>query len=132
MAYLKPNALVKNVFNPIAKKLRLSGTNELVVKRRKSGEDQSIPVIPVEHAGAQYIVSTRGESEWVRNMRAAGGCDLRNKSGSQRLTATEIPVEQRAPIIASYRAKAGKTVETYWKQLPDDADHPVFRLDATR
>jgi hypothetical protein len=129
MAYLKPNAFVKNVFNPIAKKFRLSGTNELVVKRRKSGQDQSIPVIPVEHAGARYIVSTRGESEWVRNMRAAGGCDLRTKSGTEHLTATEIPVAERAPIIASYRETAGKTVDTYWKQLPDDADHPVFRLD---
>jgi deazaflavin-dependent oxidoreductase (nitroreductase family) len=129
VAYLKPNAFVKNVFNPIAKRFRMGGSEELVVKRRKSGEDQSIPVIPVEHEGARYIVSTRGESEWVRNIRAAGGCEVRSKSGAVRYTAAEVPVAERGPIIASYRAKAGKTVETYWKSLPDDADHPIFRIE---
>jgi deazaflavin-dependent oxidoreductase (nitroreductase family) len=129
MAYLKPNAFAKNVFNPIAKKFGLSGTNELIVRRRKSGEDQSVPVIPVEYDGSRYVVSTRGESEWVRNVRAAGVLEVRNKQGSERLTATELPVAERAPIIASYREKAGRTVETYWKKLPDDADHPVFRIE---
>jgi hypothetical protein len=27
-----------------------------------------------------------------------------------------------------YRPLAGKVVEGYWRQLPDDADHPVFAL----
>ncbi len=35
---------------------------------------------------------------------------------------------QRAPIIAAYRPLAGKVVEGYFRDLPDDADHPVFAL----
>jgi hypothetical protein len=128
MAYLKPPAFVKHVFNPIAKKFGMGGANELVVRRRKTGQEQSIPVIPVEHEGARYIVSTRGESEWVRNMRAAGGGELRGRSGSERFTVTEVPVAESGPIIATYRQVAGKTVEAYWNKLPDDADHPVFRV----
>lgn len=130
MAYLKPNAFVKNVFNPIAKKFGMGGANELVVKRRQSGAEQSIPVIPCELDGTRYIVSTRGESDWVRNMRAAGGGELRGKGGSERFTAAEVPVAERGPIIAQYREVAGKTVTTYWDKLPDDADHPVFRIEA--
>jgi hypothetical protein len=130
MAYLKPPAFVKHVFNPIAKRFGMGGATELLVKRRKTGEQQSIPVIPFEHDGSRYIVSTRGESEWVRNMRAAGGGELRGKSGSGRFTATELPVAECAPVIAKYRDVAGKTVEAYWKKLPDDADHPVFRLES--
>ena len=42
--------------------------------------------------------------------------------------AEEVPVGERAPIIAAYRAKAGREVDGYWKKLPADADHPVFRL----
>ena len=42
--------------------------------------------------------------------------------------ASEIPVEQRAPILAVYRPLAGKVVEGYWRQLPNNADHPVFAL----
>jgi len=48
--------------------------------------------------------------------------------GSTNYVASEIPVEQRAPILAVYRPLAGKVVEGYWRQLPDDADHPVFAL----
>ena len=35
-----------------------------------------------------------------------------------RYVASEIPVEQRAPIIAAYRPLAGKVVEGYWKSCP--------------
>jgi hypothetical protein len=48
--------------------------------------------------------------------------------GDQQYVATEIPVEQRAPILAAYKSKAGKVVDGYWRDLPDDADHPVFAL----
>lgn len=129
MAYLKPPAFVKHVFNPIAKRFEIGGANELLVRRRRTGEQQSIPVIPVEHEGSRYVVSTRGESEWVRNMRAAGACELRGKSGSERFSASEVPVAERGPIIAAYRDVAGNTAKAYWKKLPDDADHPVFRLE---
>jgi hypothetical protein len=129
MAYLKPPAFVKHVFNPIAKRFGIGGASELLVRRRKTGEQQSIPVIPVEYDGARYVVSTRGESEWVRNMRAAGACELSGKSGTARFTAVEVPVVERGPIIVAYREAAGKTVTTYWEKLPDDADHPVFRLE---
>jgi hypothetical protein len=63
VAYLKQRAFGKNVFNPIAKRFGIGGSTELIVARRKTGEEQSIPVIPVEHAGSRYIVSTRGESD---------------------------------------------------------------------
>jgi deazaflavin-dependent oxidoreductase (nitroreductase family) len=130
MAYLKPPLLVKRVFNPVAMKLGIGGSAELAVPRRRSGEEQRIPVIPVDHDGARYVVSTRGESDWVRNIRAAGRAELRGKNETGTFRVTEVPVEQRDPIIAAYRAKAGKTVEGYWNKLPDASDHPVFRLDA--
>jgi hypothetical protein len=124
MAYLKPNPFVRKVFNPVAMRLGVSGTEPLEVPRR-SGGTQRIPVIPVDHGGARYVVSTRGESDWVKNLRAAGGASI----GDETYRATEIPLAERDPIIAAYREKAGKTVEAYWKKLPDASDHPVFRLD---
>jgi deazaflavin-dependent oxidoreductase (nitroreductase family) len=131
VAYLKPPFFVRRVFNPLAMRLGLGGTQSLVVARRQSGEPQTLPVIPVEHEGQRYIVSTRGESDWVKNLRAAGGRgEIRRGEWSGPFQATEIPAEQRAAIIAAYREKAGKTVEAYWSKLPDDADHPTFRIDA--
>ena len=124
MAYLKPPVFVKRVFNPIAMRFGIGGSEALVVRRRTTGEPQRIPVIPVEHAGSRYVVSTRGESDWVRNVRAAGQVDV----GDTTFAVAEVPVAEREPIIAAYREKAGKTVKAYWEQLPDAADHPVFRL----
>jgi hypothetical protein len=128
MAYLKPPGFVRHVFNPLAMKFGISGTWTLVVKGRTSGAEQTIPVIPVEVDGVRYVVSTRGEAEWVRNARATGGLELRRKGAATRYSAREVPVGARGPIIEQYRAVAGKTVETYWKQLPDAADHPTFAL----
>jgi hypothetical protein len=125
MAYLKPKPFVKHVFNPMAKRFGISGAHTLAVKRRQTGETQEIPVIPAEHEGSRYIVSTRGESDWVRNMRAAGGCEI----DGEPFTATELPPEEREPVIAAYRQTAGKMVDGYWKKLPDAKDHPVFRID---
>lgn len=129
MAYLKPPLLVKRVFNPLAMRLGAWDTAALIVPRRRTGEPQRLPVIPVEHGGARYVVSTRGESDWVRNVRAAGGCEVHRKGRAEQYRAVEVPVEEREPIIEAYRAKAGKTVEAYWKKLPDPEDHPVFRLE---
>jgi deazaflavin-dependent oxidoreductase (nitroreductase family) len=129
MAYLKPNAFTRKVFNPVAARFGIGGSTTLVVPRRRTGAAQRIPVIPVEHEGSRYIVSTRGESDWVRNMRAAGGGEIESKGNLEAFRATEVPVEQREPILAAYREKAGKMVDTYWKQLPDPGDHPVFRVD---
>jgi hypothetical protein len=35
----------------------------------------------------------------------------------------------RSPVITAYVARAGRTVEGYFRTLPDPADHPVFRVE---
>ena len=129
MAYLKPGAITRKVFNPLAMKLGFWNVETLTVPRRKSGEPQSVPVIPVDYGGARYIVSTRGESDWVKNLRAAGGGELKRKGQAEKVQVVELPVEERPPVIDAYRAKAGKEVDRYFEKLPDPADHPVFRLE---
>jgi deazaflavin-dependent oxidoreductase (nitroreductase family) len=130
VAYQRPAWFTRKVFNPLAMATGISGTCRLVTPGRRSGEPKQVPVIPVEHEGARYIVSTRGDSDWVRNARGSGTVELRcRRGGSGRFRAVEVPVEQRAPIIAAYRARAGREVEVYWRRRPDAADHPTFRLE---
>ena len=128
MAYLKPPKFTSKIFNPIAASTGIGGSENLTVRGRNTGAPQSIPVIPVEVAGVRYLVSTRGESEWVRNLRADPAVVVSNKSGATTYRASELPVSERAPVIAAYREKAGKQVRGYWAKLPEDADHPVFAL----
>jgi deazaflavin-dependent oxidoreductase (nitroreductase family) len=128
VAYLKPPVFARRVFNPLAMRLRIGGSATLIVTRRQSGEPQRLPVIPVEHDGALHLVSTRGESDWVRNLRAAGGGELDDGAGPTPFRAVELAVEDRDPVLAAYRKRAGRTVDPYFKKLPAAGDHPVFRI----
>lgn len=125
MAYRKPSLFTRKVFNPLATRLGMGGSRELAVPGRRSGKIQRVPVIPVEHGGARYLVSPRGESDWVKNLRAAGGAEL----GSKPFRAVEIPVAEREPILTLYQRVAGKAVASHFKALPGAADHPVFRIE---
>ncbi|MDT5191956.1 MAG: hypothetical protein QOI28_4207 [Mycobacterium sp.] len=124
MAYLKPPWFTAKIFNRIAMATGIGNSETLTVTKRVSKQPQEIPVVVPDVDGVKYLVSTRGETEWVRNVRA----DPNVTVGKSRYVAVEVPVEQRAPILAVYRPLAGKVVEGYWRQLPDDADHPVFAL----
>ena len=129
MAYLKPPWFTAKVFNKIAMATGVSGSETLTVTARTSGQEQKIPVITVDVDDARYLVSTRGESQWVKNVRANPVVILDTKVGAARFTAAEVPVADRPPVLQAYRVKAGKTVDGYFTKLPDPADHPVFRLD---
>lgn len=47
----------------------------LDVRGRKSGRVFSTPVNLLELGGVQYLVAPRGNTHWVRNVRATGGLD---------------------------------------------------------
>ncbi|WP_406379225.1 nitroreductase family deazaflavin-dependent oxidoreductase [Streptomyces sp. NBC_01618] len=117
----------------------LQGSVELSVRGRKSGQPQRIPVNPHTHQGAQYLVSARGHSQWVRNMRAAGGGELRVGRRVRTFTAVEIADdEQKALVVRTYLERWGWQVNQYFQGVAaksTDAellaacpDHPVFRI----
>ncbi|MEU5659244.1 nitroreductase family deazaflavin-dependent oxidoreductase [Streptomyces sp. NPDC047737] len=119
--------------------LSLLGTAEMSVRGRKSGQLQRIPVNPHTHEGTQYLVSARGHSQWVRNMRVAGGGELRVGRKVRTFTAVEIADdEQKARIVRAYQKRWGWEVNQYFQGITaksTDAellaacpDHPVFRI----
>jgi deazaflavin-dependent oxidoreductase (nitroreductase family) len=122
MAYLKPGWFTATIFNKIAMATGISNTEMLTVTGRRSKQPQRIPVIPVEVGGTKYLVSTRGESEWVKNLRADSNATI----GSTAYVAREIPEQDRQAVLTAYRGKAGRAVEGYFRKLPREADHPVF------
>ncbi len=128
MPYLRPPLFVRNVFNPLAMRFGIGGAEVLEVPRRRSGGVQRVPVITVERDGHRYLVCPRGETQWVRNLRASGTCRVGRHGKEQPFAAVEIPVAERGPVISDYRVKAGRAVKSLFEKLPDDKDHPVFRL----
>ncbi|MFE2292362.1 nitroreductase/quinone reductase family protein [Streptomyces sp. NPDC059452] len=115
------------------------GTAELSVRGRSTGQMQRIPVNPHTYEGAEYLVSARGHSQWVRNMRVAGGGELRVGRRTRAFTAVEIADdEQKAGILRAYLERWGWEVNQYFRGVTaksTDAellaacpDHPVFRI----
>ncbi|GHB38436.1 nitroreductase [Streptomyces viridiviolaceus] len=119
----------------------LAGSAEMSVRGRKSGQMQRIPVNPHAYDGGQYLVSARGHSQWVRNMRAAGGGELRVGRRVRVFTAVELPDEEKLPILRTYLEKWGWEVNQYFQGVTAKSsdeeitasapDHPVFRIEFT-
>src|SRR3989449_9439060 len=78
------------------------GSRVLRVRGRKSGEWRSAPVNLLTYEGQKYLVAPRGLTQWVRNMREAGGGELMLGSRIERFRAHEIPDDQKIPILRAY------------------------------
>lgn len=141
--YLQGNAFnvrMNSVIGWLARHgVSLLGSAEMSVRGRKSGQMQRIPVNPHTYAGTQYLVSARGHSQWVRNMRVAGGGELRVGRKIRTFTAVEIADdEQKVLIVRAYLERWGWEVNQYFQGITaksTDAellaacpDHPVFRI----
>jgi hypothetical protein len=110
---------------------------QLEHKGRVSGEMHSTAVNWTELDGQRYLVSPRGETQWVRNILADGGsAALRRGSNSESVRLEAIPVEGRAPIIKQYVGE-NKIVKGEFGIDPDDsieqykgiaANHPTFLI----
>ncbi len=126
---LRPGWFVRNVANRLVGGLGIATT--LTVTGRTSGRPRSVPVNVLEHGGQRYLVAPRGETDWVKNLRAAGGGELRRRRSIERFSAREVPPEDRAELIAAYRSRWDSQVKRFFEQLPDPADHPTFVIDST-
>jgi hypothetical protein len=75
----------------------------LDVVGRRSGTTVSVPLVPVRFAGALYLGSMLGESNWVRNVRAADGRAVLHYGWRQRpVRLVEVPAENRAPLVRAF------------------------------
>ena len=142
--YLQPGWFTRNVFNKAvagATRLGISlmGSRVLEVKGRTSGRWRSTPVNLLEVDGRQYLVAPRGNTQWVRNMRAAGGGRLKLGRKTEDFEATEVLDDSRAPLLRAYLKKWKWEVGAFFDGVgPDSSDekllavapeHPVFKID---
>src|ERR671931_2096365 len=125
--YLRPGWLIRRVANPLL--MRLGVVPTLAVRGRRSGRWRLVPVNVLELDGARYLVAPRGETDWVRNLRAAGGGELRHGRRAEPFRAVEVPDEDKPPLIAAYLERWGYQVKGQFEALPDPSDHPVFRVE---
>jgi deazaflavin-dependent oxidoreductase (nitroreductase family) len=143
--YQQPDWATKNLFNPLVRGLTrtglsVRGSRILEVTGRRSGLPRRTPVNLLQLSGVDYLVAPRGETEWVRNVRAADG-RLQLILGRKRhpYTAVELPDEDKPELLRAYLAKWKSEVGKFFDGVgPDSPDselaaiagrHPVFRLE---
>ncbi len=75
----------------------------LTVPGRVSGRLRTTPVSPLFLADGTYLMST-GETEWVKNARAAGWGLLARGKREQRVELAEVPMPDRVRIVREFAA----------------------------
>jgi hypothetical protein len=110
----------------------------LKVKSRSTGRLCSTVLVGATHQGRRYVVSMLGDnSEWVKNVRAGGGKAFIKRGRLSPVVLTEIPPEERAPILKAWSqvATSGRQHLPVPHESPTSAfeaiaaDYPVFRVD---
>lgn len=143
MKYDRPDWATKHIFNPMvafATRMGLSvrGSRILAVRGRKSGEWRTTPVNLLNFEGQRYLVAPRGDTQWSRNLRAAGGGELRLGSKREEFRAEELPDEVKLNVIRAYlklwKMETGKFFGGVTHESSDEdirriaPDHPAFRI----
>jgi deazaflavin-dependent oxidoreductase (nitroreductase family) len=142
--YLVPDRFSRRVFNPLVARLTrmgisLMGSRILEVRGRTSGELRSTPVNLLTIDGVRYLVAPRGETQWVRNIRAAGTGTLRLGKNVEAFQATELTDEEKPPILRAYLKAWAWEVGKFFDGLKADSPDadiaaaapgfPAFRID---
>lgn len=126
--YVPSRFFMSHVVNPIT--LWLGGPT-LTVRGRRTGRPIRTPVPTLEFEGARYLVAGGGETHWVRNLRAAGHGELGTRGRHETFRAVEVVGDEHDRVVAAYRTQMGWRAREFFTALPDPADHPVFRVEAT-
>jgi deazaflavin-dependent oxidoreductase (nitroreductase family) len=141
--YLGPAGFdaIFNRFANLLPKLGVSvmGSRLLAVRGRKSGEWRTTMVnLMVREDGERFLVAPRGHTQWVRNLRVAGGGELRLGRKVETFTATEVADADKVPLLRLYLRKWGWEVGKFFEGVTKDATDeelaaiapgfPVFQL----
>ena len=144
--YREPGWFTRNVFNKsVAGLTRMGvsvlGSRVLEVRGRTTGEIRHTPVNLLELDGREYLVSPRGNGQWVRNVRAADGqLDLLVGRRRRHYRATELSDDEKVPILRAYLKRWKFEVGVFFGGVGPDSDdaalhaegtkHPVFVLES--
>jgi deazaflavin-dependent oxidoreductase (nitroreductase family) len=120
--------------------LSVAGSRVLEVRGRKTGEPRRTPVNVLTLEGSRYLVAPRGNTQWVRNLRAQGEGRLLLGRRAERFTAIEVPDDgEKVPILRAYLKRWKWEVGAFFGGVGADSDedelrriapdHPIFRIE---
>ena len=98
-----------------------------------------MPVNLLTFEDQRYLVAPRGETQWVRNLRAAGTGELRVGKRVESFRGVELADSDKPVVLRAYLRRWKMEVGVFFDGVSatssDDEltriapDHPVFRVD---
>jgi deazaflavin-dependent oxidoreductase (nitroreductase family) len=141
--YLAPGWSTRRLVNPLIASLvkiglPIKGAGLLSVRGRSTGEWRTVPVNPLTFDGELYLVAPRGNTQWARNLRAAGTARLRRRGSVHEFAAVELDDSAKPPILRAYLRAWAFEVGAFFDGVGADATdaelsaiagkHPIFRV----
>jgi deazaflavin-dependent oxidoreductase (nitroreductase family) len=141
--YLRPTRSADLLNRTVATLTRLGvsvwGSRILRVRGRTTGEWRSTPVNLLRHDGADYLVAPRGNTQWVRNLRAVGTGELHIGRKVEPFTATEVADDDKPAILRAYLKRWKFEVGVFFDGVGAKAPeaklreiapgYPIFRIE---
>jgi deazaflavin-dependent oxidoreductase (nitroreductase family) len=140
--YLMPGRGARTMNAAIAGLTRLGisvwGSRVLAVRGRSSGEWRTTPVNLLVVDGVRYLVAPRGVTQWVRNLRAAGGGELRVGRRVEAFRADELDDDTKPDVLREYLRRWAFEVGVFFDGVSASSSddelrriapgYPVFRI----
>ncbi|MHB1138233.1 MAG: nitroreductase family deazaflavin-dependent oxidoreductase [Microthrixaceae bacterium] len=142
--YLEPKGATLVGNRVVARLTRMGlsvwGSRELQVVGRRSGELRTTPVNLLDLDGSTYLVAPRGTTQWVRNLRAAGGLGgLRLGRHVDEFAAVELADADKVAVLRAYLRRWKFEVGAFFDGVDASSSdeellaiapgHPVFRVE---
>lgn len=106
--------------------ISIAGTRALQVRGRKTGKARSVVINVLRVDEVDYLVSPRGNTQWVRNVRAAGVVGVGPRWHRRQLRANEVADSAKPDLLKRYLDKWYWEVKGHIAGLtPDSGDDEI-------
>ena len=106
--------------------------HELLVPGRVSGTVSARPVNVLGVDGRRFLLSPRGSTQWVRNVRAGGAVRLRRRRRVQAVTLIELDDAAKPALLRKYLRRWGWQVSAFVDGLTAESSDAELLAAAQR
>jgi deazaflavin-dependent oxidoreductase (nitroreductase family) len=132
--YDEPNRIAKAANAPMRwlaeMGISIAGTRALHVRGRKTGQLRGVVVNLLQVDGVDYVVSPRGDTQWARNVRAAGVVEMGPRWRSERIRISEVDDAAKPELLQRYLARWYWQVKGYVAGLTPESSDEQLRAAA--
>lgn len=111
--------------------ISIADSTALHVRGRSTGKGRSVVVNLLTVGGVDYLVSPRGNTQWARNVRAAGIVEMGPRWHRRRCDASEVVDSAKPELLRRYLDRWFWEVKGHIAGLTPDSSDDEVRAAAT-